>query len=161
MAREESDREDLLREATALVQRAEIQLDGLPGTSFVGFRRDGCFSFYRTADEAYHFNTSGELRRAHIDGQLIKAEKGKLVGLTRQREADQVALLRDEFDQQRTTAFMQQLRLALSTLSDQLHQSTLQVVGKVDAEGDPVASLAQWIQSSLDAIEIADSPHAG
>ena len=70
MARDESDREDLLREATALVERIELApADAADDEHIVaGFRRDGALSIYFGADPVYHFNSAGELRRAYCDG---------------------------------------------------------------------------------------------
>ena len=75
MARRESDREDLLREATALVERAELTIEGFDEPIVVGFRRDGSASFFFGADPVYQFNTAFELRRAFVVGLLYKAEE--------------------------------------------------------------------------------------
>ena len=77
MAREESNREDLLAEATALVHRIEVVTSG--GLTIVaGFRARGEFSAFFGEDLAYHFNASDELRRAYCDGLLIKASGRRL-----------------------------------------------------------------------------------
>ena len=49
MAQRETNREDLLREATALVERAEIRIPGESEPIVVGFRRDGSASFFFVA----------------------------------------------------------------------------------------------------------------
>ena len=46
MARQEQEREDLLREAVALVERIEVQTAREQGTVVIGFRRDGAASVY-------------------------------------------------------------------------------------------------------------------
>ena len=47
MAREEKEREDIFREATALVERIELSgLAGQAGSVVVGFWRNGCTSIY-------------------------------------------------------------------------------------------------------------------
>src|SRR5690606_4241518 len=96
MARQEQDREDLLKEATALVERVELAIDGMPEHVVVGFRADGCASFYFGPEPVWHFNTSQELRRAYVGGLLYKAEQGRLVSLQRNRTSGQVQLLRHE-----------------------------------------------------------------
>src|SRR6184192_244955 len=98
MARVERDREDLLAEATALVERVELEVAGWPGHVVLGFRASGCGSVYFGADEAYQFNTTGELRRAYRDGALYKAERRRLVRLARQRTAEEVQLIRHELN---------------------------------------------------------------
>ena len=73
MARNQSDREDLLREATALVERAELRISGWSEPVVVGFRRGGGASLFFGGKEVYQFNAGGELRRAFVAGRLIKA----------------------------------------------------------------------------------------
>src|SRR5689334_1384312 len=72
MAREEHQREDLLREATALVERAEIRLPGCEAAIVVGFRRDGAPSFFFGDDFVVQFNPHHELRRGYWNGRLVK-----------------------------------------------------------------------------------------
>src|SRR3954447_20411722 len=96
MSRHESDREDLLREATALVERIELTVGGFDLPVVCGFRRDGAASFYFGADPVYQFNAVGQLRRAFVAGRLIKAERGRLVALSRERTENEVALVRHE-----------------------------------------------------------------
>ncbi len=81
MAHEEQDREDLLAEAVALVERVEIELPDGGGHVIAGFRRNSCGSVYFDADPAYHFNSRHALRRAFVGGRLLKAERGCLVVL--------------------------------------------------------------------------------
>src|SRR5437588_282047 len=87
MARETTDREDLLREATALVERAELAVADWPEPVVIGFRRDGAASIYFGGDPVYQFNARGELRRAFVADRLFKAEHGILAALDRQRSA--------------------------------------------------------------------------
>src|SRR5438045_3092531 len=114
MARQEQDREDLLREATALIERAEVQLphDELP--TLLGFRRDGSFSIYFAGDFVYQFNSNLELRRAHVHGLLYKAEKGRLVEIERRREPGCVALIRRPLSSEEQATFLAQMRRRLS-----------------------------------------------
>src|SRR5687768_8047260 len=103
MSRTESDREDLLREATALVERAELQVAGLGEPIVVGFRRDGAASFFFGADPVYQFNAAGELRRAYVGGLLYKAEQGELVALRRERTPAETALVRHDLSAAEST----------------------------------------------------------
>src|SRR3954453_924358 len=106
MARTESDREDLLREATALVERVELQVDGLEQPIVVGFRRDGSASFFFGAEAVYQFNSAGEFRRGYIDGLLYKAERGSVIALERERSETAVNLRRIELSAQQTDAIL-------------------------------------------------------
>src|SRR5687767_14012240 len=106
MAREESNREDLFREATALVERIELVPKLAKSTAstitagdepiVAGFRTDGALSSFFCADPVYQFNAAGELRRAYCDGLLFKAVNGRLVSLRRERNEQEVQLARHE-----------------------------------------------------------------
>src|SRR6476469_7343231 len=85
MSRQESDREDLLREATALVERIELRLPDQPESVVAGFRRDGSASFFFGQSPVYQFNSGRELRRAYRDGLLYKTDNGRLVEMRRER----------------------------------------------------------------------------
>ncbi len=100
-----------MAEATALVERVELRVLHEPEPIVLGVRSNGCLSMYFGADPALHFNTQGELRRGFVDGQLLTAEAGRLVLMTRRRTAGEVQLLRRELP----LAAAQALRLTLQT----------------------------------------------
>ena len=136
MTRHETDREDLLREATALVQRAELQIAGEPEPVTVGFRRDGSLSVFFGAERVYQFNSAGELRRAFVDGLLYKAERGRLVELHRERTEREVALVRRELTDSQQTAFLSAGHVRLAHLRTSLDNGEVQILGQVPADGD-------------------------
>src|SRR5688572_5223634 len=109
MARESQDREDLLAEATALVERVELAIPGEREPVVAGFRRDGCLSLFFGADPVYQFNTSNMLRRAYVGGKLYKAEKGHLIALDRRRESGGVYLVRQPLDVRATADFLSRM----------------------------------------------------
>jgi hypothetical protein len=161
MARQESDREDLLREATALVERIEFAPVAGDGEHVVvGFRRDGAASIYFGADPAYHFNAAGELRRAYCDGLLIKAERGRLVSLDRVRQADEVQLLRREMPADAERKFLGELIERMRMLLLQLREQQLVSVGQVPADADVVGRVMAWL-AHRDGVAVADSPRVG
>ena len=93
MARQEEDREDLMREAVALVDRCEIQVEFLTEVVVVGFRRDDSVSFFFGQNEVYQFNARDQLRRGYDGGALVKSVDGRLVRMIRQRDDDRVNLV--------------------------------------------------------------------
>src|ERR1700704_5517811 len=101
MAREESSREELLREATALVERVELipNVAISDGHIVAGFRRNGALSVFFGEDPVYQFNAAGELRRAYTNGKLLKADRGRLAALQRVRTQNEVQLVRHELDE--------------------------------------------------------------
>lgn len=160
MAREEQDREDLLREATALVERAELSLPALGETVVVGFRRDGCASVYFGSDPAWHFNTQGQLRRAYVKGILYKAEQGRLISLERHRTAGEVHLLRQELNKARQRGLIEQLDRSIGLLRQQLQAGEYGLVGQVPPDADVVARIQRWLQDFPQEVSIAIEPYA-
>ena len=160
MARQEHDREDLLRDATALVQRVELSVVGYDVPVVVGFRRDGCASIYIDQDPAYHFNTACRLRRAFVDGRLYKAERGRLVSMLRRRLRDEVQLVRSDLSDLETSDFLKALRRHLTKIGQCLSNGNFTVVGQVPDEADIAARARNWLRDLPDVIVIARSPRA-
>ncbi|MCA9246008.1 MAG: hypothetical protein KDA42_02805 [Planctomycetales bacterium] len=159
MARESSDREDLLREATALVQRVELESDELTDALVAGFRRDGCLSLYFGADSVYQFNSQGRLRRAFAKDQLYKAEQGHLIRLERALSSAATTLVRYELSQAEEQSFLDHARDRLRRLTNLLERRQFRIVGQVPAAADITGRLQQAL-ALLGEMRIADSPHA-
>ncbi len=104
MSRLEEDREDLLREATALVARIEIRIYSFHEPILAGFRQNGAATFFFGQQMVFQFNSAKQLRRGFADGRLFKAEHGRLSVLTRQRTADAVALIRHDLSPEESSA---------------------------------------------------------
>jgi hypothetical protein len=162
MAREEHDREDLLREATALVRRVELRTADEPEPITGGFRRDGALSLFFGADPVYQFNSDGELRRAFLRGKLLKAEQGRLVELTRVRTPDETQLWRNEIDEAAGASILGEMRSRIARLAAALAQGRYEIVGQVPAEVDVIGSLGDAVQkqATRDA-RIALTPRVG
>lgn len=158
MARQESDREDLLREATALVERAELAVAGEPEPVIVGFRRDGSPSIFIGGERVYQFNTSGELRRAFADGLLYKAERGRLISLRRERSEHEVALVRRDLTDHETVAFLTAALQRLAGLSEALQAHSFRLIGQVPADGDVPARVCEWLAVLPAELTVARSP---
>jgi hypothetical protein len=160
MARQEHDREDLLREATALVQRGQWRVAGLPEPVVVGFRRDGCGSVYLGGDEAYHFNTQGELRRAFVCGVLYKAEHGRLVAMRRHRGAGAVELRSRGLSAEEAASFLQRMRDRLQRLADALAGGDAACTGAIPDEAGLVDRVRTWLPVVLRG-KVGRTPRAG
>jgi hypothetical protein len=160
MARQESEREDLLREATALVERIELSDRHVPGSKPVtaGFRAEGALSIFFGADPAYQFNTRGELRRAYCHDLLYKAERGRLVSLRRDRRAGEVQLVRHELNDAQQDAFLRRMEGLLEELADGLTAGHYATVGQVPTDADVLTRLREWLQGRETAA-IAATPH--
>lgn len=158
MVREEADREDLMAEATALVERAELSLPGSPENVVVGFRRDGSWSVFFGADPVYQFNSAGELRRAYVGGLLFKADRGRLVSLRRQRADGEVQLLQHRLSDGEMGEFLRQATERLTALADSLRDSAYNLVAVISADADVTGKSLSFVDAIRNPPTIAASP---
>lgn len=161
MARREEDREDLLREATALVERAEFRLIGEPEPVVVGFRRNNSASIFFGGEPVYQFNALGELRRAYDQGLLYKAEHGALVSLCRRRVPGEVQLVRKELSADESAQFLAQIARRLAVLRDDLRSGRFELVGQVPESVDVCHRIVEWLNRLALPPAVAASPRAG
>src|SRR5262245_7174622 len=159
MSRRESDREDLLREATALVERVELAVDGLGESIIVGFRRDGAVSFYFDADTVYQFNAAGQLRRAFLGGLLYTSQRGRLISLRRERSENEVALLSSDLSEEQTAALIGELERRLHRLKNALADGSYRLVAQVPVEADVIRRIQTWFVALPPTITIAQVPN--
>jgi hypothetical protein len=162
MARNESDREDLLREATTLVERIELKpIDSAAADPIVvGFRTDGAMSIFFGADPVYQFNAGGELRRAFCDGQLYKAVRGRLASLRRERQANEVQLVRRDLADAEQDSFLGEMTSQLQGFAEQLSANRFAVVGQVPTDADVLGRVRQWFTDNQ-VITVAQRPNVG
>ena len=169
MAREESSREDLLREATALVERIEIvprsfgssiATNELPCEHIVaGFRPDGALSIFFGEDPVYQFTAAGELRGAYCNGMLLKAVRGRLVALQRMRTQREVQLVRHELNATEEAASAAQMAKYLGELATLLDTNSFEVAGQMPHDVDVVGRLRDWL-ATHEQWPIATRPNA-
>lgn len=158
MARQEQDREDLLAEATALVERAEVRLPHEPQPVVVGFRRDDSLSVYFGADPVYQFNSHGELRRAYVAGLMYKAVAGKLASLRRVRSESQTQLLRHDLSAEETSQFLEDAGVRCEALRQAFQRGEYELIGRVPADSDVIARTSAWLARLSQTIAVARSP---
>ena len=160
MAREQTDREDLLAEATALVERVEIRAEGFSKPIVMGFRGDGSWSVFFGAAPVYQFNSSAELRRAYADDLLYKAEQSRLVSLRRERRDDKVLLLRHELTGEETAEFLARASRDLNNLRVALSEDSYEETGRVPQDSDVVGRCKGFLAELGSAVRIAHSARA-
>lgn len=160
MAREEQDREDILAEASGLVARTEILTQLIADPIVFGFRKNGALSLFVGQDEVYQFTTDYRLRRGYFSGQLLKAESGRLVALTRERSAAETRLVRHELNSSDQARFLQQARTRLDEVLHLLDGGHFAVTGTVSADGDDVvARVREVLRRFPSELRVADAPH--
>lgn len=151
MARHESDREDLLAEATALVRRAAFFLPGRPKAIVAGFKRDGGLSVYIGSDPVFHFDSAGRLKRAFIDGKLYRTQGDTLAELTRERTANATILRRDDLEPHDVRHLLNFMRAKLITPMQAIESGSI-AGRKTVPDGDAMlpSDVAAFIRTVLD-----------
>lgn len=147
MARDELDRENLLRDATALVERIEFHsADGNDCECVVvGFRGDGALSIYFDQDPVYHFNAAGELRRGYTNGRLLKAVEGRLAALRRLRTENEVQLMRQYLTDPEKEDFLLDMSARFTAFRAKLSTGEFTVVGKEPSKSDVLSRVLAWL----------------
>lgn len=135
MARNEADREDLIREAVALPNRAEIQCGEDFPVVTAGFRANGAMSLFFDQDPVYQFDPQGRLRRAYVGGYLFRSQHTGLARLERCRNETQTILLRSDLSEGEQMAFRQEMLELLAKLHQRLTTGSAQLL-RVVPEGD-------------------------
>jgi hypothetical protein len=158
MARREQDREDLLREAVALVRRVELRLGEEPRSIFAGFRTNGGVSIYFGLDLVLQFNSQRELRRAYFGSALIKAEKGRLWAMTRERGPHEVRLLAEVMSDKDRSRFLATAREKIERLHQALASGQFARIGQFPENEDVIADLRSWLDAIPETLAIALSP---
>jgi len=162
MAREIHEREDLLRDATALLPRAQLQVSFGDRTEdvFVGFRAGGALSLYFGSDPVYHFNSQSQLRRAYVQDRLIKAVQGRLVSWQPRRNERWTEMLRHDMDPDEQRRFGDSMVQRLHALRHALSSKQYTVTGQVPLDADVARQLTQWLERFREMI-VADSARVG
>ncbi|MEZ6056096.1 MAG: hypothetical protein R3C01_05260 [Planctomycetaceae bacterium] len=124
MATDEQDREDLMKEATALTRRGEWLVPDELETVIAGFRRDDSLSLYFGPDPVYQFDPAGRLRRAFVDGHLFRSEGTTLAQLDRRRVDGRSELIRVDLSSVELTRFLETMTHRLDRFLNSLTQKT-------------------------------------
>ena len=162
LARDAHDREDLLRDARGLSPRVELEV-ALAGENvelFAGFRGES-LSLYFGQDLVFHFNDRGQLRRAYVSDQLLKAEQGHLVAIRRERTEAETALVSRPLTDDEERTLLVDLERRLLELASAVATGDYRVIGEVPADGSAMNRLQAWWAGRRGPIELAASPHVG
>ncbi|MEZ6062613.1 MAG: hypothetical protein R3C19_19900 [Planctomycetaceae bacterium] len=149
MARHEADREDLVKEATAMVERAEIRCDSLAGPVTAGFRKDGRLSIYVDQDPVYQFDSAGLLRRAYVGGFLYRSEGGTLAELQRSRSDDRTTLVRRDLSAGELSRFRGDMHRTLQTVLNDLLDGSFKLQRQIPGDADIVTRVKDGLHQIL------------
>ncbi|QEG01255.1 hypothetical protein Mal15_53310 [Stieleria maiorica] len=168
MAKQTEDREDLLRDGTAMTVRGRLWVGN--AEVVIGFRSQGQLSLYWDQDPVFQFDESGRLRRAFVDACRLKAQNGRLVRLLQTRPSDdqpvnRLQLLTGPVSDADQAAILQRLAEALQQIDVVLEQVEsggrgieLQTVGASAA--DFARRVRRWIEAWKGTQGVAGDPSA-
>jgi hypothetical protein len=151
MAQRETDREDLMREAVALVRRAELSYPGRANAEPViaGFRRDGSLAVYFGSDPVYQFDPEHRLRRAYVAGHLYRTQGRTLARLTRDRTPKETVLQRHDLEADELAAFLQPARNQLTEFHEAIRSNAGKVLAQIPADGDLLGEVDTFLAEVL------------
>lgn len=149
MARQESDREDLMKEAIALVRRAEFRIAGIADTCVAGFRSNNAFSIYFGPDPTFHFDQTGRLRRAFVEDRIYRTQGNTLARLIRVHTSQQTELQRFDLPAGELADFLDQTQRRLQTLHAALLRRDVTIIAQIPSENDFLPQLAATLQTIL------------
>ncbi len=157
MAKQMTEREDLIRDAVALVDRAEFVGGSVP-PAVIGFRRDGSASVYFGDEPVYQFTSDYQLRRVYLLG-ILKAENGRLIRWEKTRTDHQVQMISRPLHPSDQAALLAEMRRMLSELHDGIGKKTIQAVRHVSQQGsDAVARAVEWLNNAPENFVVANCP---
>ena len=136
MARNEVDREDLIREAVALPERVELQLPGFAELITIGFRVTSAMSVFIGQDPVYQFDPEGRLRRAYVAGFLYRSEHSTLARLQRLRTVSETQLLRHDLNPEELGLFQKAMTEPLAAIATQVTSRTVDILRAVPGDSE-------------------------
>lgn len=149
MARIETDREDLMREATGMRPRGEIRVPHSDTPVIAGFRSDDRCSVYFHPDRCYHFDADGRLRRAFVNGHLYRTQGQTLARLRRERTDTASTLLRHDLTADELTTFVDAMRQHVQQLIAQLRDGSAQILRVVPDDAEFPDQLTAALERTL------------
>jgi len=150
--------EDLLADATALVERAKLELPTMNDPFVFGFRTNGALSLFFEDAAAYHFNRRNELRRIFLCGKRYKAQEGQLLSVDRIPQTRGVRLQSAVLDPEQTKKMLCRMNQRLDALDSLFAAGRYRIIGQIPKQGGIIARLHKRIPELLQN-RIAQAPH--
>lgn len=151
MARQSSEREDLMAEAITLVPRVQFTLVESRRQVVAGQRVDGRWSIFLDGDPVYQFDRLHRLRRAFVDGNLYRTQTDTLARLTRQESAAATTLLRHDLTESELADFFQRMCAELGAIRRAIHSGEIQDLQTIPDNTDFLPQLADGMNHVLNA----------
>jgi len=149
MARHETDREDLMQEATGLARRVEWQVPFMADPVVAGFKKNGACSVYFGAEPVLQFDSSGCLRRAFFEGFLFRTQGTTLARLQRNRTTSESQLVRHDLTDRELATFRVQACLWLRKLLQAIDHGQAVRLRQVPDTDEFILDLCDTLRTAL------------
>jgi len=149
MARQSSDREDLMAEAITLSPRVSCLIPEHTEEIVAGRRADGRWSVFFGGDPVYHFDANDRLRRAFVRGHLYRSQGTTLARLTRQETPAETVLLRHDLEPAELNAFLLETQELLAQLAAAHQCRSIRVLQSIPGNADFLLELAPHLEAVL------------
>ena len=161
MARHETDREDLMHKAVALVRRCECETADENDSVISGFHKCGSLSLYFGPDSVYHFDGSARLRRAFEGGFLFRTQGTTLARLERVRTDFVTELRRHDLTDEELRVFLVEMRTRLENFAAALESGNYRLLRQVPSDEPIVPDLIGALKRILLTSEPLAPPISG
>ena len=151
MARNEANREDLIREAVALTERAEFRINGSIELVTIGFRTTRAMSVFIGQDPVYQFDPEGRVRRAFVDGFLFRSQHTTLARMVRERTETQTLLVRTDLNDSELADFRSRMLSVLQSLQQSIMNGSAVISRSVPSDINLVPQVVSAIELALSA----------
>ncbi len=151
MARNEANREDLIREAVALTERAEFRINGSIELVTIGFRTTRAMSVFIGQDPVYQFDPEGRVRRAFVDGFLFRSQHTTLARMVRERTETQTLLVRTDLNESELADFRSRMLSVLQSLQQSIMNGSAVISRSVPSDINLVPQVVSAIELALSA----------
>ena len=167
MAKDFQDREDLLRDATALITRGRFWIirhnAGEPRRRYevvIGFRNDGSLSLYWDQDPVFQFDASQRLRRVFIDAKMYRADASRLCSISKRRRGRgpirRVRLTRSVLSDDEQIEILNRLEDCLSQIRFRLTATTDDIESIGQSHDQFAEQIVNWIDQLTHPVSIAE-----
>ncbi len=151
--------ENFMVDASALVERAKIEVPSFDDPLVFGFRKNGALSILFGPQAVYHFNCHNELRTIFIGGKRYKAQQGCLVRVDRKPIAPSVQLQITKLPLEKVADLLGDMHHRLAALGPLLDAKQYRILGQIPEQADTVSRLRSRIPRLLKN-RIASAPNA-
>lgn len=125
----------------------------------IGYRSSGALSIFFGQDPVYQFNDAGQFRRGYIDGELLKAESGRLVRMRRERDDQKTTLVSTSMSDVDQAEVIVKIEWRLSEFAESIEEGETTCTAIIPEDADVAAEFLVWWRERQMSIDVAAAPN--